>query len=99
MGDREIVLGVFGDGVFGVQKPKNAFLLLLQKKHSISVLKVKELTPQNQILAMNTLKSFKLNFLTAGVVYSIAQKRQRQPVHCCRKIEKQCKNFFQFSTH
>ena len=55
---------------------KCIFTAVAKKKHSISVLKVKELTPQNQILAMNTLKSFKLNFLTAGVVYSIAQKRQ-----------------------
>ena len=72
---------------------KMHFYCCCKKKHSISVLKVKELTPQNQILAMNTLKSFKLNFLIAGVVYSIAQKRQRQPVHCYRKIEKQCKLF------
>ena len=53
---------------------KCIFAAVAKRKHSISVLNVKELTPQNQILAMNTLKSFKLNFLTAGVVYSIAQK-------------------------
>ena len=78
---------------------KCIFTAVAKKKHSISVLKVKELTPQNQILAMNTLKSFKLNFLTAGVVYSIAQKRQRQPVHCYRKIEKQCKFFSVFNSN
>ena len=77
---------------------KCIFAAVAKRKHSISVLNVKELTPQNQILAMNTLKSFKLNFLTAGVVYSIAQKRQRQPVHCCRKIEKQCNSFSVFNS-
>ena len=83
---------------FWCSKTEKCIFAAVAKKHSISVLKVKELTPQNQILAMNTLKSFKLNFLTAGVVYSIAQKRQRQPVHCCRKIEKQCKFFSVFNS-
>ena len=83
---------------FWCSKTEKCIFTAVAKKHSISVLKVKEPTPQNQILAMNTLKSFKLNFLTAGVVYSIAQKRQRQPVHCCRKIEKQCKIFSVFNS-
>ena len=84
---------------FWCSKTEKCIFTAVAKKHSISVSKVKEPTLQNQILAMNTLKSFKLNFLTAGVVYSIAQKRQRQPVHCYRKIEKQCKFFSVFNSN